>query len=122
VSRDPWGQAQRNLTAAIAEVEAAAVDTQSQAGAHLASTARGLAPVETGRLKQGISDDGSGRVSSAAPYSAFVHEGTDDTRAEPFLRVAAAATVPVIAPLLRANVETRLRALQGRLRGSQLRP
>jgi hypothetical protein len=47
---------------------------------------------ETGRLHGGLAVEADGdevRVISTAPYSRFVHDGTVDTEAVPFLREAA---------------------------------
>ena len=65
----------------------------------VAADARTNAPVDTGRLAQAIKEDPIvslspfkvvGSVTSNAPYSVFVHEGTRYMRARPFLTNAVA--------------------------------
>jgi hypothetical protein len=59
---------------------------------------------DTGRLYDGLAAEVDGdevHVVSTAPYSRFVHDGTVDTEAVPFLRQAAARVAPPNGELLR---------------------
>jgi len=58
----------------------------------------------TGRLHDGLSVEADGdevRVISTAPYSRFVHDGTVDTDAVPFLRQAAKGVASRASELVR---------------------
>jgi hypothetical protein len=76
-------------------IDAVGRSIETQLAEAVLDDARGIVreqAYETGRLHDGLGVEVEGydvRVVSTAPYSRFVHDGTVDTEAVPFLRQAA---------------------------------
>lgn len=69
------------------EVEKAARNTAEEITEEVAEDARRMAPVDTGRLRESVHAEGN-QVIAEADYAAYVELGTEDQKAQPFLRPA----------------------------------
>lgn len=72
---------------------------------NIVAGAQDRAPVRTGRLRDGIQREGSGmeaKVTSEAPYSAYVEYGTSRMSAQPFFWPALEAERPIYLAAWRA--------------------
>lgn len=95
------------MASLIAHVQTLEVETEEalvRVGMRVQSTARGLAPVDTGRLRSSIvmvkGRDGAGfyvAIGTNVSYARFVEFGTSRTRAQPFLTPALALATGMIA-------------------------
>lgn len=75
--------------AAKARIRAEAQRVRAQVLDEIAEDARRDAPVDTGELAGSITvDRAAGTVTANAPHAAFVEQGTEHMRAQPFLRPA----------------------------------
>ncbi|MFD5711326.1 HK97-gp10 family putative phage morphogenesis protein [Streptomyces pharetrae] len=69
------------------EIRRAAERKAEEIAEEVAKDARRLAPVDTGHLRASIRTEGN-QVIAEADYAAYVELGTEDQRAQPFLRPA----------------------------------
>jgi HK97 gp10 family phage protein len=69
------------------EIQRAADHKAEEITEEVAEDARRLAPVDTGHLRASIRAEGN-RVIAEADYAAYVELGTEDQKAQPFLRPA----------------------------------
>lgn len=86
-----------SLIAALGRMEVESEDALVAVGLQIESTARGLAPVDTGRLRSSIimtkGRDGTGffvQIGTNVSYAAYVEFGTRYMRPQPFLLPAVA--------------------------------
>lgn len=93
------------LPTLAAELKSAGDALVQETAQKIAADAAGRAPVDTGRLRDGIKAEGSGMastVTSEAPYSTFVEYGTSRAGAQPFFWPALEANRPVYLAAWRA--------------------
>lgn len=72
---------------AVVAAEASEEAAEEVVGVEVAETAKTLAPVDTGALRDSIVQVPEG-VAVEAPYAVFVEYGTSDSSAQPFVRPA----------------------------------
>lgn len=93
------------LPTLAAEIKSQGAALVAETAQHVATGAQQRAPVRTGRLRDGITVEGSGsasRVVSEAPYSVYVEYGTSRMGAQPFFWPALEAERPVYLAAWRA--------------------
>lgn len=77
--------------AGLAQIQAAVGRMTERLVDEIAADARNYAPVDTGELVASIEGEArgtSGRVSASADHAAYVELGTENMRAQPYLRPA----------------------------------
>lgn len=96
----PVSITENNTLALRSVLNRLAKDLEAEVAAKVAETAKDLAPVKSGNLRESISATENGEVVTTANYYAEVEYGTSTTPAQPFVTPAAeqvATEIPAVA-------------------------
>lgn len=92
-----WVDLQHDIGRAGDMVEARAPQLVAKAASDIEATAQGIAPVDTGNLKNSIGSDVDGldaEIGPTAEYGAYVEDGTSRMAAQPYMGPAADVVTP----------------------------